>query len=246
MIDQQKAQDNIQSILPNHGISVNNEMGSKKDNLIKQGVATLANRETAKELAKLKIQEKNKLKQELARVEAGIPDGRTKHQHEQITKHEQTINAIEELQAEIASPVTAEVTRRMHPKAAKLILDAQGTTRADVVKLLTSLNINLNLQLSKQDTANLLACLLTCNESQLNALYSNKKVPVAIKTVIKRLLDDSKLGNIETIEKLWDRVFGKNPLTLNLPEGQQQMTGIIPDKPVSREAYIVIRDTLIK
>ena len=51
---------------------------------------------------------------------------------------------------------------------------------------------------------------------------------------------------IETIEKLWDRIFGKGPMQLSLPEGQQLQTGIIPNQPVSREAYILIRDTLIK
>ena len=35
-------------------------------------------------------------------------------------------------------------------------------------------------------------------------------------------------------------------MMLNLPEQTQQMTGIIPNTPVSREAYIVIRDTLLK
>ena len=122
----------------------------------------------------------------------------------------------------------------------------QGTTRPEVLKLLTSLNINLNVQLSKQDTANLLACLLTCNEAQLAALYNNKKIPIVIKTVIKRLQEDAKLGNIETVEKLWDRVFGKNAMSLNLPEQTQLETGILPNVPVSREAYIVIRDTLLK
>ena len=60
------------------------------------------------------------------------------------------------------------------------------------------------------------------------------------------MIDDSKLGNIETVEKLWDRIFGKTGMMLNLPEQTQQMTGIIPNTPVSREAYIVIRDTLLR
>ena len=59
-------------------------------------------------------------------------------------------------------------------------------------------------------------------------------------------MEDVKLGNIDTIEKLWDRVFGKGQMSLNLPEAQQLQTGIIPNVPVSREAYIVIRDTLLK
>ena len=57
---------------------------------------------------------------------------------------------------------------------------------------------------------------------------------------------NAKLRNIETVEKLWDRVFGKGQMQLNLPEQQQLQTGIIPNVPISREAYIVIRDTLIK
>ena len=35
-------------------------------------------------------------------------------------------------------------------------------------------------------------------------------------------------------------------MQLSLPEGQQLQTGIIPNMPVSREAYVIIRDTLIK
>lgn len=58
--------------------------------------------------------------------------------------------------------------------------------------------------------------------------------------------DDAKLGNIETVEKLWDRVFGKGQMQLNLPEQQQLQTGIIPNVPVSREAYLIIRENLIK
>lgn len=118
------------------------------------------------------------------------------------------------------------------------------TAKPEVLKLLASLNVNLNMQLSKNDTANLLACLLTCNEQQLAAIYSNPRIPIAIKIVIKRLQDDLKIGSMTTIEKLWDRVFGKGDMTVNIP--QETMQGIIPNTPISREAYIVIRDTLIK
>ena len=90
-----------------------------------------------------------------------------------------------------------------------------------------------------------MACLLTANETQLKALYQNRKIPIAIKTVIKRIMDDAKLGNIETVEKLWDRVFGKTGMMLDLPKQAQVATGIIPNTPVSREAYILIRDTLL-
>lgn len=120
-----------------------------------------------------------------------------------------------------------------------------GTTKRDVVKLLSSLNINMSLYLDKADTYNLLSCLLTANEQQLDALYNNKKVPIAIKIVIKRLKEDAKLGNIDTVERLWDRVFGKNQSAaqIQLPDGVAP--GLLPNTVVSREAYMIIRDTII-
>lgn len=117
-----------------------------------------------------------------------------------------------------------------------------GTTSYEIQRLLTSLNVNLNVQLTKTDTHNLLATLLTCNEAQLLALQSNKKVPLAIKTVIKRLIDDAAVGNIANIEKLWNRIFGPSMMQVDMPQGYQ---GIVPNVPVSREAYILIRETLI-
>ena len=113
--------------------------------------------------------------------------------------------------------------------------------------MLNSLNINLSLNLSQSDTYNLLGCLLTCNEAQLHALYNNNKVPLAVKTIIKRLLDDSKLGNTKTIEKLWDRIFGKaGKAVFEMPLQQHTVAqGIIPNTIVSREAYTIIRDTII-
>lgn len=123
-----------------------------------------------------------------------------------------------------------------------------GTTRPEVIKMLASLNINLNMQLTKTDTLNLLATLLTCNESQLNALAKNNKVPIAVKIIIKRLLDDLKLGNVQTVEMLWNRIFGAGPLNTGTQPAAgagAAFNGIIPNQPVSREAYLLIRETLI-
>lgn len=224
----------------------------------------------AKELARLKYIEKQKLKKEQQKLKAleerqekrqaladelgldKIPDGQTEFQARKIAEKQKQIEAIEAIEAETVEPLSVVNAFDKTPRgrystaSVKRALQLQGASRPEMTKLLTSLNINLSVQLSKQDTANLLACLLTCNHSQLQALAANKKVPVAIKTVIKRLMDDEKLGNIETIEKLWDRIFGKGPMQLSLPESQQLQTGIIPNQPVSREAYLIIRDTLIK
>lgn len=130
------------------------------------------------------------------------------------------------------------------PIYGKVNVSAKGTTVANVQRILNSLNINLEVQFTRTDTMNLLATLLTCNEHQLQALYNNNKVPVVIKTVIKRLLDDSKVGSMEAIEKIWDRIFGKAGMLVDLPQGSNAMPGVIPNQPVSREAYIVIRETV--
>lgn len=232
----------------------------KTSQMINQEAHRIASKRDAKELARIKYLERQKLKnlkdkeekrQSLAE-ELGIdsiPDGQTEHQARKIAEQQKRVEAIEAIEAETVQPLDAlelaDKTKSYSSTIGKAI-QLQGTSRPEITKLLTSLNINLSVQLTKQDTANLLACLLTCNHSQLQALMTNKKVPVVIKTVIKRLIEDEKLGNIETIEKLWDRIFGKGPMQLSLPEGQQLQTGIIPNQPVSREAYILIRDTLIK
>lgn len=232
--------------------------------LVEQEATRIKAKADAKELARIKYLEKQRLrnlkakqqKRQSLAEELGIeeiPDGQTELQAKRIAEQQKRIDAIEALEAQTVEPLKATELAERHDSgkgsyssAIRSALQLQGASRPEITKLLTSLNINLSVQLTKQDTANLLACLLTCNHSQLQALMANKKVPVVIKTVIKRLIEDEKLGNIETIEKLWDRIFGKGPMQLSLPEGQQLQTGIIPNQPVSREAYILIRDTLIK
>lgn len=232
--------------------------------LVEQEATRIKAKADAKELARIKYLEKQKLrnleakqqKRQSLAEELGldsIPDGQTEFQAKQIAEQKKRVEAIEALEAQTVEPLKATELAERHDSgkgsyssAIRSALQLQGASRPEITKLLTSLNINLSVQLTKQDTANLLACLLTCNHSQLQALMANKKVPVVIKTIIKRLIEDEKLGNIETIEKLWDRIFGKGPMQLSLPEGQQLQTGIIPNVPVSREAYLIIRENLIK
>lgn len=175
---------------------------------------------------------------------------------ERIAKHKKKIDLLNTIELQNSNPISIEAIESNTPSPQKgggrryssCIGEAyklQGTSTSEIAKLLSSLNINLSIQLSKNDTANLLASLLTCNETQLNALLNNRKLPVVIKTVIKRLLDDMKEGEMKTIEMIWDRVFGKTPLATNAMDKIQSETGLLPNMPISREAYIVIRDTLI-
>lgn len=253
----------LADILPNRPI-VPGMSNPDTSTLVEQEATRIKSKQDAKELARIKYLEKQKLKnlqvkqekrQSLAK-ELGveeIPDGQTEFQAKCIVEQQKRVEAIEALEAQTVEPLKATELAERHDSrkgsyssAIRSALQLQGASRPEITKLLTSLNINLSVQLTKQDTANLLACLLTCNEAQLAALYNNKKIPIVIKTVIKRLQEDAKLGNIETVEKLWDRVFGKGQMQLNLPEQQQLQTGIIPNVPISREAYVIIRDTLIK
>lgn len=206
----------------------------------------------AREIAKRKSIEKERLK--VLKRETGVAKKNAKPVTERTERAkeeaEKNLNALETIEEVEAMPVEPFDVERLRGKVANTVVNSalrlQGTSRPEVIRLLDSLNINLSLRLTKTDTANLLACLLTCNETQLTALMGNKKIPLAIKTVIKRIMDDSKYGNTETIERLWDRVFGKGPMQLDLPSDSATAQGIIPNTPVSREAYIVIRDTLLK
>lgn len=257
----EKIASSLIDILPERTAAPSMSMPDKKDEINKCAEGIKA-RQDARELAQLKYAEKRRLKaaetkqEKLNAVaaELGVDPldngiGSTENQMRKIAEHKKRIEMIEEIEANTIDPLSIKEVASKKSAGTSVIQNAlalQGTSRAELTKLLASLNINLSIQLSKQDTANLLACLLTCNESQLVALQSNKKVPIAIKAIIKRLQEDAKLGNIDTIEKLWDRIFGKGAMQLNLPEQQQLQTGIIPNQPVSREAYILIRDTLIK
>lgn len=260
---QNKIEEQLSSILPNHtqAPSLNRPSASTAQSIAKEA-ADIKAKADAKELARIKYIEKCRLQREKAKIEEkqslaeelGLDPERaetipTKLQMERVAEHEKNIQTIEAIEAQTVNPLDpVEIAQKSGTYSGKTtqLLQLQGASRPEITKLLTSLNINLSVQLSKQDTANLLACLLTCNESQLQALMNNKKIPVVIKTVIKRLIEDMKLGNIETVEKLWDRIFGKGAMQLNLPEQAQLQTGILPNVPISREAYVIIRESLMK
>ena len=260
---QNKIEEQLSSMLPqrNQAPSLDNPIEASSAYITKEA-ANIKAKADAKELARIKYLEKCRLEREKAKLkekqslaeELGLDVKRaesisTKSQMVKIAEHEKNIKNIEAIEAQTVNPLDpidiAQQGGTYSSKTSRL-LQLQGTSRPEIAKLLTSLNINLSVQLTKQDTANLLACLLTCNESQLHALMNNKKIPVVIKTIIKRLIEDMKLGNIDTVEKLWDRVFGKGAMQVNLPEQAQLQTGILPNVPISREAYVVIRESLLK
>lgn len=170
------------------------------------------------------------------------------------------INAVKLIKSNLEKHATQPETMQTSPAvaanaAAEVLQHINGqTSRYDVNKLLANLGVNRDIQLSKRDTADLLASILTCNETQLQALYNNPKIPLSIKTIIKRIQIDAKIGNTETIEMLWNRLFGKQGLqdqtsisteTLGATSADGACT-LIPQTPISREAYVILRETLLK
>lgn len=252
----------IENLLPDSSETLGTDGLNQRRAMVQQKAETMHKRLSAKELAVAKYYstlakhttEKNEARKQAKTQEILAKREAIKKLNEEDRLSKVSVeDAVEVVNEEFTNnPQLQQSSQPPQPiitmasQAVKDIVSMQGTTRPEVVKLLNSLNINLDLQLTKTDTANLLACLLTANETQLKALHQNRKIPIAIKTVIKRIMDDSKLGNIETVEKLWDRVFGKAGMMLDLPKQVQTATGIIPNTPVSREAYILIRDTLLK
>ena len=220
-----KLKNSISAILPDYDDSDPNQSVDYEE-VIDQEIEAEQQRLSAADLARIKLKEKHALESKKAKSE---------QERQQIAQNIAEIEVLQDSPA--AQRFLAGGESDLSPYA--------GTTRRDVVKLLSGLNINMSLYLTRADTYNLLSCLLTCNENQLDAIYKNPKVPLAIKIVIKRLKEDAKLGNIDTLERLWDRVFGKNQTAaaIQLPEGVSQ--GLLPNTLVSREAYMIIRDTII-
>lgn len=243
-MDRKLYEDQLASLLPDHDETDENyEVSEIRQVQIEDAALEKETKLNASTLARIKMREKN----ELLKAEKRKTDptfGMTEKQKEKYLAEKARVEEnIAEIEVIESSPAAQEFLAGgfsdLSPYA--------GTTKREVVKLLNSLNINLSLNLTQADTYNLLGCLLTCNEAQLNALYGNSKVPMAIKTVIKRILNDAKLGEISTVERLWDRIFGKatNKTTLDLPVQPNIVQGIIPNTIVSREAYTIIRDTVI-
>ena len=208
----------ITSILPDRDIDPNvNQDDVQKKELV-EAISKDVKSMNSREIAKIKLYEKraNELNQQRAEK---------KYQTAEILKSADLTKPI------IALPVGS------HSMA--------GTTKPEIAKLLHSLNINLNISLTKNDTYNLLATLLTCNETQLRALEKNNKVPLAVKIIIKRLLEDYKVASTATVEMVWNRIFGNSMASFAPQDTSSTFGGLLSGKPVSREAYMVIRETII-
>lgn len=187
-------------------------------------------RKTARELleeARKKQSKEKYIERKREHAEQGLAQTKSSAQAVRAAKYEQS---------KALTPDTIEMQER-------------AGTSAQVSKLLRSLNINLNMQFSKKETYDIIATLLTCNEAQLEALQTNRRVPIVIKTIIKNILLDYERGSMTTVDKLWTRLFGSdfndNPknqggsTTVNI---LSMVPGVDGSKPISREGYLQIKN----
>ena len=187
-------------------------------------------RKTARELlekARKKQSKEKYIERKREHAEQGLAQTKSSAQAIRAAKYEQS---------KALTPDTIEMQER-------------AGTSAQVSKLLRSLNINLNMQFSKKETYDIIATLLTCNEAQLEALQTNRRVPIVIKTIIKNILLDYERGSMTTVDKLWTRLFGSdfndNPknqggnTTVNI---LSMVPGVDGSKPISREGYLQIKN----
>ena len=251
----EKLKDRITEILPDRGMDPASQ--ASRAEAVEVEANSVKAAQEARALAKIRSAERARLRRKEAKqaeaAKLGIPisEGQSLAQAKKIAEAKARVEAVEEIEAQTVDPLDVRsVAARAGGRASKDLLNKalqlQGASRPELSSLMASLGINLSVRLTKSDTANLLACLLLCNETQMEAMLSDGRVPIIIKTAIRRLLEDMRVGDLSTITLLWDRLFGKGPMTLDLPDQQQLRTGIIPDTPVSREAYVLIRDTFTK
>lgn len=242
-MDKDTYKENLSSILPEHDeLDLNYDYKQAQEQEANNAVEAKQEKLNASQLARIKLREKK----ELEKLEKRKMDPTYKMTKKELENYELEQMRLRENIEEIEAIEESPEAQQFLSQGKSDIMPFSGATRRDVVKLLNSLNINLSLNLTRSDTYNLLSCLLTCNESQLEGLLNDSRVPIAIKIVIKRLLSDAKEGNMTTVEKLWDRIFGKaDKISLEMPQTVQTQNGIIPNSVVSREAYVIIRDSII-
>lgn len=109
--------------------------------------------------------------------------------------------------------------------------------------------LDMDLTLTRSQTRDMVAAVTLLNEDQLDALCVNRRTPAVVKTIARAVLRDMEKGNLSTVDRLWDRLFGgtfeepqPQPSTVNL---LSVLPGVDGTRPVSREGYDLLRRRLL-
>lgn len=183
-------------------------------------------RKSTKRVGQRLREERNRLDRVVAQMESTDPRDRDANPHltpqqnqalrRKKAEAEANIQALEAARDALRLSTTDLIKSEMDNQqlSARAATLAQEGIKPEVARLLASMNMNLDLSLNGRQTEVLMSALLTCNENQLSAVFNNKKVPIVVKIMAKRLLDDLKVGSTEKVEMLWDRMFGKGILDI--------------------------------
>lgn len=89
--------------------------------------------------------------------------------------------------------------------------------------------------ISKEDAYKLLAMIIFCNRAELEKMTKSAHIPIFMAGIIKAIIVDTANGTIDTVEKVFDRLYGKGnqPIELTGAGG----TPLIPTEPMSRKEY---------
>jgi len=90
-------------------------------------------------------------------------------------------------------------------------------------------------EISHEDATKLMTHILFCNRSQLEAMCKNADLPIFLLCLIKGILTDTANGQTNTVERLFDRLFGRSMQPIELTGANR--TPLFPSGPMSRKAY---------
>jgi len=98
-------------------------------------------------------------------------------------------------------------------------------------------------QISKADVLRLMAYLLSCTKTEIEVMLRNPELPFAIVGQIRAMITDVQNGKTDTIDKIFDRVYGKatTPMEITGAGGSP----LIPDKPMSRKDYVKLLNDMM-
>lgn len=91
-----------------------------------------------------------------------------------------------------------------------------GRKKSQLNVIEQTLNIDLALNISKENYYDILRKIATATEEEMIAMANNKKLPVTLRIYIKALNNAIKIGDIKTVNELLDRVFGRPTQSINV------------------------------
>lgn len=90
-------------------------------------------------------------------------------------------------------------------------------------------------RISNEDMFKLLKHLLSCSMADIEVMARHPDLPIAILNLIKAIMNDLSQAKTNTVDKLFDRVYGKTPMQME----RKVVKGLplIPSRPMSRLDY---------